>query len=419
MSSQPIDHQHPVVDFGDRLIARLHSLADVPLLSMTPDDKRRCPGDDRPGQRPSSTRSPCGCSPTPRTPRPPSSPVPPPPRTGWPSRPGRYAATPAPTSSSPSPSSSTTCSRPGWPPGRSTSPRPAPSSRRWTGCRRTGEFAVTAEQRREAEAHLVAFAAEYDAQALRILGRRILEVIAPDLAERFEGKALEAEEAKAARRTTFTMWEDDEGTTHGRFRIPARHGQMLRKMILALTSPRRSGIDPDLPTPVRDGIAFTQLIESITATRAAQDRWLRRHRRGHHDPRAAPRPTSTPPGCAPWTPAAASPPPKPADSPAAPASSRWCSAASPRSSTSARSAASTPNPCASPWESETEAAPPKAATSHPVSATPTTTSPTARAAAPASTTADCSAPTTTAASTTRSYQTVHLPNGKVSFHRRT
>ncbi len=129
----------------------------------------------------------------------------------------------------------------------------------------TGEFAVTAEQRRQAEAHLVALAAEYDAQALRILGRRILEVIAPDLAEKFEGKALEAEEAKAARRTTFTMWEDDEGTTHGRFRIPARHGQMLRKMILALTSPRRSGIDPDLPAPVRDGIAFTELIESITA----------------------------------------------------------------------------------------------------------------------------------------------------------
>ena len=61
------------------------------------------------------------------------------------------------------------------------------------------------------------------------------------------------------------MWEDDEGTTHGRFRIPARHGQMLRKMILALTSPRRSGIDPDLPAPVRDGIALTELIESISS----------------------------------------------------------------------------------------------------------------------------------------------------------
>jgi hypothetical protein len=48
----------------------------------------------------------------------------------------------------------------------------------------TGEFAVSEEQRRQAEAHLVALAAEYDAHALRILGRRILEVIAPDLAEK-------------------------------------------------------------------------------------------------------------------------------------------------------------------------------------------------------------------------------------------
>ena len=42
--------------------------------------------------------------------------------------------------------------------------------------------------------------------------------------------------------------------------IPARHGQMLRKMILALTSPTRSTASPDqpdLPAPVRDGIAFT------------------------------------------------------------------------------------------------------------------------------------------------------------------
>ena len=63
---------------------------------------------------------------------------------------------------------------------------------------------------------------------------------------------------------------------------------MLTKMILALASPSRprwsnpsqppegtaegavamdrdSGIDPDLPTPVRHGIALTQLLESITA----------------------------------------------------------------------------------------------------------------------------------------------------------
>ena len=93
----------------------------------------------------------------------------------------------------------------------------------------TGEFAVTAEQRMAAETHLVALAEHHDAKALRILGGRIFEVIAPDLAEKFDGQALEAEEARALRRTTFTMFEDDEGTCHGRFRIPALHGQMLRR----------------------------------------------------------------------------------------------------------------------------------------------------------------------------------------------
>ena len=134
----------------------------------------------------------------------------------------------------------------------------------------TGEFADSPEQRVHAEAHLVELADHHDAKTLAVLGRRIFEVVAPDLAETFEGRALEAEEAKAARRTRFTMWEDDEGTTHGRFRIPTRHGQMLRKMLLAITSPARttagaSSAEPDLPAPVRDGHAFTELIESVTS----------------------------------------------------------------------------------------------------------------------------------------------------------
>ena len=73
----------------------------------------------------------------------------------------------------------------------------------------TGEFAVSAEQRTEAETYLVSLAEHHDAKALRILGGRIFEVIAPDLAEKFDGQ-LEAEEARALRRTTFTMFEDDE-----------------------------------------------------------------------------------------------------------------------------------------------------------------------------------------------------------------
>ncbi len=67
---------------------------------------------------------------------------------------------------------------------------------------RTGAFAVTAEQRLAAEKHLVDLAAHHDAKELRILGRRVFEVIAPDVAEQFEGRALEREEAQALRRTT-------------------------------------------------------------------------------------------------------------------------------------------------------------------------------------------------------------------------
>ena len=40
MSSQPVDHQHPVVDFAQRLHSRLDSLANVPLMSMSPSEKR-------------------------------------------------------------------------------------------------------------------------------------------------------------------------------------------------------------------------------------------------------------------------------------------------------------------------------------------------------------------------------------------
>ena len=33
VSSQPVEHLHPVLDFAHRLVARLDSLADAPLMS--------------------------------------------------------------------------------------------------------------------------------------------------------------------------------------------------------------------------------------------------------------------------------------------------------------------------------------------------------------------------------------------------
>ena len=134
---------------------------------------------------------------------------------------------------------------------------------------RTGRFAVSAEQRAAAETHLVELAADHDAKALRVLGRRVFEVIAPDLAEEFEGRALEREEAEALRRTTLTMWEDDEGTCHGRFRLPALHGQMLTKMILAISAPARAAGAGVLQARVRSaGSTPTCPPRSATASRS-------------------------------------------------------------------------------------------------------------------------------------------------------
>jgi hypothetical protein len=265
MSSQPVEHLHPVVEFAQRLSARLDSLAGTPLLSLPPEQQRetllelaRCRAQLETLQlrllvqaEDSEATSDTGAASA----------------ADWLAIETRQVRRDArsdlklATSLQQHPCLSAAMGA-----GRVNTDQARAIVASLARLPRTGEFAVTAEQRAAAEAHLVSEAAHHDAMALRVLGGHLLDVIAPEMAEEFEGKLLEAEEARALQRTTLTMREDDEGTCHGRFRVPARHGQMLEKMILALTSPwRESGIDRDLSTPARHGIAFTQLIESISA----------------------------------------------------------------------------------------------------------------------------------------------------------
>ena len=224
MSSQPVDHLHPVLDFAHRLHQRLDSIADVALWSMSPQQQRdalttltQAQGQldalrlrllaeaellwrhHRDGCRDSGgldrRRDPAGA---------PRGPLRPPPRPGL----ERHEILSAAMAD-----------------GRVNTAQARAIVAALDKLPATGEFAVSTEQRKAAEEHLVALADHHDAKALRVLGGRIFEVIAPDLAEKFDGRALEAEEAQALRRTTFTMFEDDEGTCHGRFRIPARTGR--------------------------------------------------------------------------------------------------------------------------------------------------------------------------------------------------
>ena len=89
-----------------------------------------------------------------------------------------------------------------------------------------------------AERHLVAAAAEHDARTLAILGRRLLEVVAPDLADQHEADLLEREEAKAAQSCRLTMSDDGHGRVHGRFTLPTVQAAMLKKMLLAIAAPK-------------------------------------------------------------------------------------------------------------------------------------------------------------------------------------
>jgi hypothetical protein len=122
----------------------------------------------------------------------------------------------------------------------------------------------------QAERHLVAAAAEHDARILRILGRRLLEVVAPDLADAHEADLLEKEEAKAAQATRLTMTDDGHGKTYGRFTLPTAHAARLKKMLLAIAAPkhqaatRGAGVERR-PGPERLGRAFAELIERISA----------------------------------------------------------------------------------------------------------------------------------------------------------
>ncbi|QIK74996.1 HNH endonuclease signature motif containing protein [Nocardioides piscis] len=118
---------------------------------------------------------------------------------------------------------------------------------------------------------LLARAHDHDAKALRVLGRRLLEVIDPEAADAEEARRLEAEEREARAAAALTMSDDGHGRCHGRFTLPTLHAEMLRKHLMALASPARAGTTaPTQPgerglSRHRMGRAFMDYIESRPA----------------------------------------------------------------------------------------------------------------------------------------------------------
>ena len=130
-----------------------------------------------------------------------------------------------------------------------------------------GVDALPVEHRREAENHLIGLAAEHDPVALRRIAHHILEVVAPEIAEEHQLKALQRQEALAEEACRFTIADDGHGLCHGRFTLPAPVGAMLKQAVLAINSPkhrRHSG------TPKGLGHAFCEYVTRYPIDRLPQ-----------------------------------------------------------------------------------------------------------------------------------------------------
>ena len=106
---------------------------------------------------------------------------------------------------------------------------------------------VDADTRSRAEAALVGHCSEFDPRALARLGRRVLDVIAPEIAEAADARALAALEAAAVERTRLTLRRCGDGTTRITGRVSDPVATRLAVYLEALTNPRV------VATPAADG----------------------------------------------------------------------------------------------------------------------------------------------------------------------
>ena len=90
-----------------------------------------------------------------------------------------------------------------------------------------------------AETTLLRLAGDHDARGLRQVGKRILDVVAPEVGESQEAKVLAGEEARAGAGVELVLVDDGEGRCHGRFTVPSHVGKMLKRHLLALANPAR------------------------------------------------------------------------------------------------------------------------------------------------------------------------------------
>ncbi|HJQ04455.1 MAG TPA: DUF222 domain-containing protein, partial [Nocardioides sp.] len=114
--------------------------------------------------------------------------------------------------------------------------------------------------RARAEKHLIELAGTHDPCDLQVLGTKILEVVAPDIAEAELGKALEREEQAARDKCSLKMSRRGDGTTKITALVPDSIAERLTTYLDAEDAPR--------VTKSRSrGDAFCRLLEHVDPNR--------------------------------------------------------------------------------------------------------------------------------------------------------
>lgn len=129
---------------------------------------------------------------------------------------------------------------------------------------------VGAEILVRAEEVLVGYAESFGPRQLARLGARILDIVAPEIADAAEARRLAELEADAHRRTRLTLRRRGDGTTRIGGIIPDAVADRLATYLEAYSNPRKqNGTDPveRQSYPRRLGEAFCQLLEATDPRR--------------------------------------------------------------------------------------------------------------------------------------------------------
>lgn len=127
---------------------------------------------------------------------------------------------------------------------------------------------LAADIRERAELHLIDLADHWAPTPLRRLARKVLDVVAPEVNEEHERRALEREEQIAAEHTRLSLTPLGDGTTRIAGRIADATADRLRTYLEAFASPRRTATEADgerIPAPRLLGLALTDLLEALPA----------------------------------------------------------------------------------------------------------------------------------------------------------